>query len=107
LRRNCILEHDVKGNVNGKIRGAKRRRRPYGKEKKEKALDCPIWTSRKTGHGPVARQAMDQSQDRPWTSRKTGHGPVARQAMDQSQDRPRIYTAQYRCQNNLAEYYRG
>lgn len=32
-------------------------------------------------------------------------GEIAVEAMDQSQDRPRLYTAQYCCQNNLAEYY--
>jgi len=48
LRRNCILEHGVEENVNGKIGGAKKKRgrRPYGKEKKEKAPDHPIWRNR-------------------------------------------------------------
>ena len=69
LRRNCLLQRFIEGNIKGRIevtgrRGKRRRkllddlkeRRGYSHLKKE-ALDRPTWRSRfGRGFGPVVRQ---------------------------------------------------
>ena len=69
LRRNCLLQRVIEGNIKGRIevtgtRGRRRRkllvdlkeRRGYS-QLKEEVLDCTVWRARfGRGFGPVVRQ---------------------------------------------------